>query len=159
MTTKIRVEQTIAANCRVRAAHSGDCNRMAELATQLGYPSSPDDIKRRIAEMTDPGRFVVYVAEDPQHEVIGWIGVYIFRSVEIDKHAEISGLIVDQDARCHGVGARLLLAAEEWARTNGCIHLSVRSNVVRERAHQFYLRHAYEATKTQKTFIKRLDQP
>jgi len=147
-----------APGCRIRTAVPGDCERIALLATQLGYPSNTDEIRRRIADMEDRRQFVIYVAEAPHREVIGWIGAYVFRSVEIDKLAEISGLVVEQAARCQGVGAKLLLAAEEWARATGCPLISVRSNIVRERAHQFYVRHNYVLTKVQKTFIKRLDR-
>jgi GNAT superfamily N-acetyltransferase len=159
MTIDFDAGQIMISNCHIRIPRSTDCERMAVLATQLGYPSSAEEIERRMTEMADRERFAVYVAEGPDHEVIGWIAVYVFLSVELDKFAEISGLIVDQNARCHGVGAKLLRAAEEWARTVGCLRISVRSNVVRERAHQFYLRHDFEFTKAQKTFVKRLDRP
>jgi len=37
-----------------------------------------------------------------------------------------------------------------------CKGVSVRSNVLRERAHTFYVRHGYEHYKTQKAFRKPL---
>jgi GNAT superfamily N-acetyltransferase len=159
MTIDFDIGPIVTSNCHIRIPRSTDCERMAVLATQLGYPSSAEEIERRITEMADRERFAVYVAEGPDHKVLGWIGVYVFISVEVDKFAEISGLIVDQNARCHGVGAKLLRAAEEWARTVGCLRISVRSNVVRERAHKFYLSHAFEFTKAQKSFVKRLHRP
>ncbi len=158
MTVKINAEPSISCTCSIRTACSSDYERIAALATQLGYPSTVEDIERRISEMDDPKRYVIFVAENPSHKVIGWIGAYILSSVAMDKHAEISGLVVDQETRCQGIGAQLLSAAEEWAQIAGCLRLSVRSNVVRERAHQFYLRHAYKHTKTQETFVKHLDQ-
>jgi GNAT superfamily N-acetyltransferase len=160
MTVNMKAEQLISptCTCSIRTACSDHYERIAVLATQLGYPSTVDEIQRRVSEMADSDLYVVFVAENLQHKVIGWIGAYIFSSVAMDKYAEISGLVVDQEGRCQGIGAQLLLAAEEWARTAGCLRLSVRSNVVRERAHQFYLRQGYGPTKTQKTFVKRLDQ-
>ena len=154
MSIDLNENQSISDKCHIRAAGCGDCERMAALATQLGYPSNVQDIQRRTTEMTDPKCFAVFVAEGCRHEVIGWIGAYIFRSVEMDKYAEISGLVVDESARCQGVGAKLLGAAEERARTTGCARLAVRSNIVRERAHRFYLSHAYQHIKTQNTFSK-----
>ena len=53
-------------------------------------------------------------------------------------------------------GAELLVAAERWAVKNGCKSMSVRSNVIRDRAHAFYLRNGYEHYKTQKAFRKSL---
>jgi GNAT superfamily N-acetyltransferase len=48
----------------------------------------------------------------------------------------------------------LLQEAEKWAKRTGCQGMSVRSNVIRERAHQFYEKHGYEHYKTQKAFRK-----
>jgi len=50
----------------------------------------------------------------------------------------------------------LLRAAERWAKSKGCKNMSVRSNVIRERAHTFYLRNGYQHYKTQKAFRKNL---
>ena len=145
-------------DCLIRTVCSSDYECLANLAGQLGYPSSIEDVSRRLAEMRDALHSVVYVAEDLELHVVGWVGVFIFTSVVEDKHAEISGLIVDQSARSHGVGAKLLSSAEQWARANGCRNLFVRSNVIRERAHQFYLRHDYRITKSQNIFVKLLDR-
>ena len=129
---------------------------MADLAGQLGYPCTPDEVRKRLVEMQAPNQYAVYVAEISKEEIAGWIGVYLFRSVELEKYAEISGLVVSEEARSRGVGKVLLEAAEEWARGTGCTVLSVRSNVKRERAHGFYEKNGYEWTKTQKTFCKNL---
>ena len=160
MTIDLNAKPPTTSKCEVRLALATDCEAIAPLATQLGYPSTAEEIQRRIAEMADREQYALYVAEssdeNSHRRIIGWIGVYVFRAVVVDKFAEISGLVVDESARCHGVGAKLLLAAEEWARAIGCHRISVRSNVVRDRAHNFYLRHDYEFTKAPKTFIKRL---
>jgi GNAT superfamily N-acetyltransferase len=68
--------------------------------------------------------------------------------------AEVNGLIVAAGQRGAGAGAKLLEAAEEWARRHGCRGMNVRSNVIRERAHGFYERSGYEHYKTQKAFRK-----
>lgn len=129
---------------------------MAELAGQLGYPCTPDEVRRRVAEMRDLHQYAVYVAEISKEGIAGWIGVHLFRSVELEKYAEISGLVVSEEARSRGVGKALLETAEEWALGTGCALISVRSNVTRERAHGFYQKNGYEWTKTQKTFRKTL---
>jgi len=68
----------------------------------------------------------------------------------------VNGLVVDEKVRSRGAGWSLLQAAEEWARKKRCKGMSVRSNVLRERAHGFYERHGYEHYKTQKAFRKKL---
>lgn len=140
----------------VRAPLPRDLQRMADLAGQLGYPCTPKEVQQRLSEMQDANQYAVYVAEIAPGEIAGWIGVYVFRSLELEAYAEISGLVVSREARCRGVGKVLLEAAEEWARGTGCATISVRSNVTRERAHGFYKKSGYEWVKTQKTFWKNL---
>jgi GNAT superfamily N-acetyltransferase len=98
----------------------------------------------------------VFVAECLGGEVIGWIHVSTSRLLESDMRAEVNGLIVADGRRSAGAGAKLLEAAEQWARRHGCKNVNVRSNVIRERAHSFYLRQGYEHYKTQKAFRKPL---
>lgn len=138
----------------MRVPKPADCARMAELAGQLGYPSTARQIQERLETMTDPDQYATYVAELPNGHVVGLIGVYIFRAVELDPFVEISGLVVDEHVRSQGIGRALLDAAEHWARERGFNGLSVRSNVVRERAHAFYMRNGFERGKTQATLVK-----
>jgi GNAT superfamily N-acetyltransferase len=140
--------------CTVRPPKLADLERMADLAGQLGYECTGMDVRARLDAMWDSNQYAVYVAELPQGQIGGWIGVYVFRTVETDCCAEISGLVVDQQIRSRGIGTLLLEAAEQWAHRHRCTTISVRSNVTRDRAHQFYRNHGYELTKTQKSFLK-----
>jgi GNAT superfamily N-acetyltransferase len=54
------------------------------------------------------------------------------------------------------VGRALVDQGEAWARARGLATIGLRSNVIRERAHQFYLRLGYKVTKSQKVFRKSL---
>ena len=98
----------------------------------------------------------LFVAETKDAGVIGWLHVSKQPLLEVEIRAEVNGLVVAEGHRSLGAGARLLAAAEDWARKHGCKGMSVRSNVVRERAHQFYQRNGYEHYKTQKSFRKPL---
>ena len=142
--------------CVVRAPGPTDYCRMAELAGQLGYESTEGQIRARVRDMQDSCQYSIYVAELPRGRLAGWIGAYVFRAVEVDKCVEISGLVVDQQVRSRGIGTLLLEAVEQWARTQRCDAISVRSNVTRDRAHRFYERNGYSRTKTQDTLCKRL---
>jgi GNAT superfamily N-acetyltransferase len=150
------VDRRTKSTCAVRAPEPGDYNRMADLAGQLGYPCRGEEIGMRLAEMQDPNQYAVYVAQLSGGQIAGWIGVYIFRAVELDSCAEISGLIVDQLIRSRGIGKVLLDAAEEWARRRGCNVISVLSNVTRDRAHGFYRKNGYERNKTEEYLRKSL---
>jgi GNAT superfamily N-acetyltransferase len=140
----------------IRLARPADYPRMAELAGQLGYPATPDDIARRLAGFITTGENVVFVAQLADESIAGWIGAFVYRCVEADARVEISGLVVDERFRSQSVGRSLLERAESWAREKGLSATSLRSNVIRERAHAFYERRGYEHTKTQKSFRKKL---
>jgi len=148
---------TLHSSCTVRMAQPGDCDPMADLAVQLGYECSGDEVSDRLNHLRDPRQYVVLVAELPGGKLAGWIGAYLFRCVETGSCAEISGLVVDQNLRSRGIGKVLLDAAEGWARRIGCNTISVRSNIKRDRAHRFYLNNGYQQVKTQKEFRKIFD--
>lgn len=156
-------EMTTAANpeakksaVNIRAPQPRDYPRMAELAGQLGYKAEAEEIARRISGMRDSQDHAVFVAQTADGDIAGWIGVFLFRCVEANARAEISGLVVDEKVRSLGIGRQLLERAEEWARMRGCATIGLRSNVIRDRAHAFYTRLGYEHVKTQKSFRKRL---
>ncbi len=134
----------------------GHCSRIATLAGQLGYPCTGAEIRMRLAEMAGSGEHVVYVAQLPGGQIVGWVGAYILRTVELNCRVEVSGLVVDEEIRSRGIGKALLNAVEAWARTQGCTTISVRSNIIRHRAHRFYLKNGYAHVKSQKEFRKRL---
>jgi GNAT superfamily N-acetyltransferase len=140
----------------IRAPHEQDYIRLAELAGQLSYPSTAEDIAQRLATMAGSRDHAVFVAEIQGGEIAGWIAVFVSRGVEVNPRGEISGLIVDERFRSPAVGKHRLARAEEWTREQGCEIVGLRSNVIRDRAHAFYLREGYEHTKTQKTFRKKL---
>ena len=142
----------------IRPPRSHDNTRLAELADQLSYPSTPEQIAERLATMAGSCDHAVFVAEMPGGEIAGWIAVFINRGLEVNPRGEISGLIVDERFRSQAVGKHLLARAEQWTEEQGCDTVGLRSNVIRDRAHAFYLREGYDHTKTQKTFRKKLAQ-
>jgi GNAT superfamily N-acetyltransferase len=140
----------------VRRARSTDAARIAELSGQLRYPTSEKQMKARLKDALKDKDGACFVAESPEGELIGWIHVSTTPLLEVERRAEVNGLVVDETTRSRGAGAVLLAAAENWARGKRCKGMSVRSNVLRERAHGFYLRNGYEHYKTQKAFRKGL---
>lgn len=141
---------------RIRRAKSADAPRLAVLAGQLGYPATSAQIHQRLREIQPASQNAIFVAVSRKDGVVGWVHVSREALLECDVRAEVNGLVVAEGQRSLGAGARLLAAAEDWARKHACKSMSVRSNVIRERAHQFYERHGYEHYKTQKSFRKPL---
>ena len=140
----------------VRRGRSTDAARIAVLSGQLGYPTTEKQMKARLKDALKDKDGACFVAELREGGLIGWVHVSTTPLLEVERRAEVNGLVVDETARSHGAGALLLAAAEKWARGKRCKSMSVRSNVLRERAHGFYLRNGYEHYKTQKAFRKGL---
>ncbi len=141
---------------KIRRAKSADAPRIAVLSGQLGYPATAAEMRKRLRGIKPASQHAVFVADSAKDGVIGWVHVSREPLLEVEIRAEVNGLVVAEGQRSLGAGAKLLAAAEEWARKHGCKSMSVRSNIIRERAHQFYERHGYEHYKTQKSFRKPL---
>jgi GNAT superfamily N-acetyltransferase len=82
---------------------------------------------------------------DVDGEVVGVCQVIIFQHFQ---HAgawccEIESVHVRSDMRSRGIGASLLLAAEDHARDRGCYRIQLTSRNVREDAHRFYVANGY----------------
>jgi GNAT superfamily N-acetyltransferase len=140
----------------IREALPQDYARIAELAGQLSYPSTPGEISKRLDGMRRSNEHAVFVAQLVSGEIAGWLAVFVYRVMEADARAEISGFVVDERYRSRRVGMHLLARAEGWASEKGCSAIGLRSNIIRDRAHAFYERHGYQHIKTQKSFRKDL---
>jgi GNAT superfamily N-acetyltransferase len=141
---------------RIRRARMSDASRLAQLSGELGYPATTAEITKRMHKLKPASQNALFVADSLDAGVVGWAHVSVTHLVEVGTRAELNGLIVAEGQRSLGAGARLLETAEEWARKHGCPSMSLRSNVIRERAHKFYERRGYEHYKTQKAFRKSL---
>lgn len=90
----------------------------------------------------DIDRNVVFVQPRSTGGLQGFVEVSIRSYAEgctTDQVGYIEGWYVDADARRSGVGAALLVAAEAWARTQGCVEMASDTeliNVTSSAAHQ-----------------------
>jgi N-acetylglutamate synthase-like GNAT family acetyltransferase len=141
---------------KIRRARQADAPRITELSGQLGYPTTTREMAGRLKMALREENGACFLAETKEHGVVGWAHVSVTPLLEVERRAELNGLVVDEKIRSRGAGWSLLQAAEEWARKKGCKGISVRSNVLRERAHGFYEGHGYQHYKTQKAFRKKL---
>jgi len=141
---------------KIRRAKTADAAQIAVLTGQLGYPATTAQIRERMRRIQPASQNAIFVGDSEKDGVVGWLHVSKEPLLESEMRAEVNGLVVAEGQRSLGAGAQLLAAAEEWARRHGCKEMSVRSNVIRERAHKFYERQGYEHYKTQKSFRKPL---
>jgi GNAT superfamily N-acetyltransferase len=139
----------------VRPMRADDASAVAALTTQLGYPSTEDEIRRRYDLIKDRWDARVLVAQHAGR-VVGWIHMQATYLLECDARAEIWGLVVAETARRTGVGRRLVEAAEEWALMRGLAVMALRSNSLRTETHSFYEHLGYKVAKTQNAFRKNL---
>lgn len=141
-------------NITIRQACLDDAVRLSELNGQLGYTSSPDQVRARLEILLADANQIVFVADLADKGVMGWVHVYRQALVEYDLRAEVGGLVVDQSCRRMGIGQKLMEAAEAWACENGCSTVHLRSNITRDGAHAFYRQLGYQMNKTSYNFTK-----
>jgi GNAT superfamily N-acetyltransferase len=141
---------------KIREAEPRDAECIARLCGQLGYPSTAEEVASRHAGMAASPEHAVFVADLNQGGVASLAGIFVTRSIEAAPRRELAALVVDEAQRSQSIGRALLDHAECWACARGCSSIALRSNVLRERAHAFYLRASYTHSKTQKAFRKEL---
>jgi GNAT superfamily N-acetyltransferase len=130
-----------------------DAQAAAELCSQLGYPASPDDLRKRIEERAHSTDSVAFAAV-LEGQIVAWIDAFIEQHLQGSASVVIGGLVVRDTARGMGIGRRLCLEIEEWARSKSIQLVRVRSQIMREDAHRFYLRDGYRKVKTSVVFEK-----
>ena len=112
----------------VRHAAATDAAALARLRHALWPEGSQAEHRQELDRFfADPGRAgAILVAAGPD-------GVMAFVEVSIRPYAEgcrtdrvgfLEGWFVDAGARRHGVGRRLVAAAEAWARAQGCVEFA-----------------------------------
>jgi GNAT superfamily N-acetyltransferase len=140
----------------IRPIEPSDAAALVPLCGQLGYPATLQQAERRLQLLLGhPGQGLLG-AETAAGQLVGWVHVQSRCVFESDPFAEICGLVVDEHARGHGVGAGLVAAAEQWAVAEGHTVIRVRSNVIRTDTHRFYQNRGFAIQKSQISFTKRL---
>ncbi len=141
---------------RTRPIEPSDAAALVPLCGQLGYPATLQQVERRLQLLLGhPGQGLLG-AETAAGQLVGWVHVQSRCVFESDPFAEICGLVVDENARGHGVGRDLVAAAEQWAVAEGHTVIRVRSNVIRTATHRFYQNRGYAIAKSQISFTKPL---
>ncbi len=138
----------------IHEATTDNAQALAYLLTQLGYPSQPDQIVRRLAALPR-GCSVILVAASG-NEIVGLVQVSLKSIIVVEHSGEIGAMVVGEEWRGKGIGHALLKAAETWAAERSCSTMYVRSNALRKGAHAFYRQIGYEQLQTSLVFTKQL---
>lgn len=142
---------------RVRRATIDDVSEIARLLTQLGYPTTVDDLRERWQEWGDEGNNAL-VAESETGDLSGVCTLHFTRVLHRPKPVgRITAMVVDEAERGRGIGRKLVEAAERELTRVGCGMLEVTSNVRRVEAHAFYESLGFE--KSSVRLFKSLENP
>lgn len=141
----------------IQPAAASDAPTITELTEELGYEVSVAEIERRLDGILGDDDHAVFVARiQDDDELVGWVHVAGVKRLEATFFAELGGLVVQEKARRHGVGRRLVDAAARWAHAAGYRTLRVRTNVVRHDAPRFYESVGFARIKDQQVFTRKL---
>lgn len=136
----------------IRDAVMDDAEPVGQLITELGYPTTAEAMRNRLAMiLTDPS-YATFVA-DTGTGVVGVAGGTLDRYYEKDGiYSRLAVLAVSSTARGLGIGSQLVQAVERWAAGKGAREVFVNSGLHRIEAHGFYERCGY--TRTGFRFVK-----
>jgi GNAT superfamily N-acetyltransferase len=130
----------------VRDAALGDAAQIADLITQLGYPTTPDEMAQRLTGLLADLGYATFVSEHDS-SIVGVAGGTLARYYEKNGlYARLVVLSVSSQSQGLGLGAALVGAVEDWAIARGAREIFVNSGNQRVDAHQFYASRGYRQT-------------
>jgi len=134
----------------IRKYHPTDIESLADLTTQLRYPTTIEQMTQRMERISHLDNSWTFVAT-LDSKVVGYIEFTKNHFWEQDGHyLKIQVLVVHHQYRRHGVGQKLIDAVEKLARriNTTVIHLNCGNRDERKAAHQFYPSVGFEAKST-----------
>lgn len=127
----------------IRDATIADAGRIASLITELGYPTSREQMTGRLAAILVDDCYRTLVACDGA-TIAGVVGTRVGPMYEMDEpYGQIMVLVIAAEYRRHGIGGRLVQAAETFVAARGARVAVVTSAHRRADAHAFYETHGY----------------
>jgi aminoglycoside 6'-N-acetyltransferase I len=137
----------------IRPARHEDVDQLVSMRILLWPESSPQEESQQVQGVLSTGMSgtlpaAILVAEDDTRSLIGFI------EIGLRSHADgcdtarpvgfIEGWFVVAGWRGRGVGRDLMLAAEDWARKQGCIEMASDSWITHEDSHHVHLALGFE---------------
>lgn len=135
---------------QIRELIIDDIQAIVPLMDELGYPASFDDLCKRFQHLLTLKDYKTFVAE-LNGEIVGFIGLVKQYAYEFNEpYTRIVALVVSNKYRRQKVGYQLMVMAEQWSLTEGCIAIILNSGNRKERvaAHKFYEKLGYKGKST-----------
>lgn len=140
----------------IRPATLEDTAEITILSAELGYPASQTQIRDRLQYLVGRSDHAVYVIENQDGAIAGWVHAYLRWLLISGLSAEIGGIVIGETYRRRGLGKRLLQHIEKWAGSHGCKSVTLYSGMQRDPAHQFYPNIGYTRIKSSWKYEKEL---
>ena len=132
-------------NPRIRPLSEADTDGLVALLGELGYPTTGDEMRGRLAQLGSHHHTLV--AEAPEGAITGFIGLMRVATYEHSTPiGYILALSVSSACQGQGIGKALLAAVEDWFRAQGIHDIRVSSGLQREGAHCFYQKAGFTIT-------------
>jgi len=137
-------------NYRVREVAADDAAEWFRLRKLLWDESSDDEHRIEMLDIYEHHETqLVLVAESDNGKLVGFLEASIRPFVEdchTDQVGYLEGWFVEQEYRKHGIGRRLVKAAENWARERGCAEMASDSEIGNDLSLSSHLNLGYEET-------------
>lgn len=132
----------------IRPYVSTDVTDLMQLMTDLGYPSTVEDMKIRMELIESNPYYSTFVAIMGE-QVVGMIGVRLqITYTNNNLKTQISSLVIKQEYQGKGIGSALIQHVKKWSKNKGSDFLYLMSGMreEREEAHKFYQKLGFEIT-------------
>ncbi len=129
----------------IRECQLNDIDSLSSLMNQLGYPTTADEMFKRLIEIGKKQEYTCLIAEQNQ-QMAGMIGFHQAWSYHDNGcHVRINALVTDGNHRGKGIAALLIRQAEQCAIRMKAQYLLVNCGNREERmnAHRFYQHHGF----------------
>jgi ribosomal protein S18 acetylase RimI-like enzyme len=140
----------------IRKYNSSDIVQFTNLMTDLGYPSSLEEMKLRMERIESNPNYFTFVAI-LNKTVVGMIGITFHNTYTNNNvKTQITSLVTKKEFRGQGIAKKLVRYVEEWANSKGSDFIYLLSGISEQRitAHELYKYLGYKITGYR--FVKRL---
>ena len=127
----------------IRRAEIADAVALADLMTQLGYPTRASEMEMRMETICADRNYATFVAVS-EGKVCGMIGTFTCYTYEHNgPSGRILTLVVSEKVRGCGIGRTLIATAENDLAQRNIRRIAVNARLERAQAHEFYEKLGY----------------